>query len=190
MDDSIRVLGVSGSLRRGGLNTTLLHVAAKLSSHHIELEMRDLITALPHYNLDLDGENAPAVVTDMRSVVTTAEAVLIASPEYNYAIPGGLKNWIDWATRPFGAHGFVNKPVAVITASPSSRGGAAAAAYLADILPKLGANLVAPPLMIAAAQQKVNAEDLTVDEHSDEIIALLDALADAVRVGRMAAPSA
>ncbi|CAM5523875.1 NADPH-dependent FMN reductase [Streptomyces canarius] len=114
----LNVLAISGSLRRDSLNTTLLREAERLGPHH-HFDHYDGLGRLPHFNED-EEHPAPSAVIDLRRRVQEADAVLIASPEYNASIPGALKNALDWLSRPAGDDGpaLALKPVAVVGASP------------------------------------------------------------------------
>jgi chromate reductase len=118
MPEPLRVLAVSGSLRSASLNTLLLRHAQEQAPAGIEIELYEGLGTLPHYNEDLEPDPGPAVV-DLRKRIAAADALLIATPEYNGTIPGALKNLVDWASRPYGLSALVGKPVAVTGASPS-----------------------------------------------------------------------
>ena len=113
----MRILAVSGSLRRNSYNTSLLRAAADLLDPEDELTLWEGLADLPPYDEDADVEPAPASVAALRDAVTSADAVLISTPEYNHSIPGTLKNALDWASRPMATNSFRNKPVAVVGAS-------------------------------------------------------------------------
>src|SRR5262249_4229214 len=98
---AMRVLGISGSLRSDSHNTALLRAAAEHMPAGVELELWEGLRDVPPYDQDDDVEPAPAAVTALRDAVAAADAVLIATPEYNHSIPGALKNALDWASRPF-----------------------------------------------------------------------------------------
>ncbi len=99
MNVPVRVLGFSGSLRKGSYNTGLLRAAAELVPDGMTLEIFDLAT-IPLYNGDVETAGAPEAVRQFKAAIAAADALLIATPEYNYSIPGVLKNAIDWASRP------------------------------------------------------------------------------------------
>jgi chromate reductase, NAD(P)H dehydrogenase (quinone) len=130
----MRILGISGSLRRDSHNTRLLRNAAQLAPEGVELEIWDGLKAVPPYDADDDVEPAPEPVRELREAIAAADAVLIATPEYNASIPGQLKNAIDWASRPFPNNVLRNKPVAVIGASTSAFGAVWAQAELRKAL--------------------------------------------------------
>ena len=120
MVETLHILGISGSLRKGSLNTRLLHIAQDLLPAELSLEIFDGLGGLPLYNEDLRKEAYPAPVEAFRQALKSADGVLFACPEYNYSVTGVLKNAIDWASRPeVGApptspHALFNKPAAVM----------------------------------------------------------------------------
>ncbi|MFO7169943.1 MAG: NAD(P)H-dependent oxidoreductase, partial [Chloroflexota bacterium] len=122
MSSPIHVLGISGSLRRASWNSGLLRAAAELLPEGMTLEIFDL-APIPMYNQDLERD-PPAAVVELRTRVAAADGLLIATPEYNYSIPGVLKNAIDWLSRPSAdiARVFRGRPVGVIGASPGRFG--------------------------------------------------------------------
>ena len=97
----MRILAISGSLRRESYNTRLIRAASEFAPPGIELELYDGLASLPPYDADLDAEPAPAAVRDLRERISAADGILISTPEYNGSIPGQLKNAVDWASRPF-----------------------------------------------------------------------------------------
>jgi chromate reductase len=141
----MRVLGISGSLRRGSHNSELLRAAADLLPPGVELDWFDGLKAIPPYDVDDDFEPAPPAVSALR------EAVLFATPEYNASIPGVLKNALDWASRPFPENALRGKPVAVIGASTGMFGGVWAQAELRKVLGAIGARVLDRDLALPAA---------------------------------------
>ena len=121
------------------------------AGNKIEFVLRDYVRELPHYDGDLDintdTETPPAVVVDFRREMSEAHAIIIGTPEYNYNLPGGLKNVIDWALRPFAKHCLMGRRIGVFGCTPGDRGGKAAVEYLRNIVPLLGATLVGPELL-------------------------------------------
>jgi chromate reductase len=115
----MKVLAISGSLRRDSLNTRLLRAAAELAPPGVEVELLDpsVIKELPIYDADDDDTIPPVAARRLRGSIRLADALLIATPEYNGTMPGGLKNAIDWASRPRGDAALAHKPVAVIGAT-------------------------------------------------------------------------
>jgi len=113
----------------------------------IEFVLRDYVRELPTYDGDLDTDTPPAVVADIRRELGNSRAIIIGTPEYNYSLPGGLKNVIDWASRPFAKHCLIGRRIGVFGCSPGDRGGKSAVEYLRNIVPLLGATLVGPELL-------------------------------------------
>ncbi len=123
-----KILGFAGSLRKGSYNRALLRAAAELLPEDATLETFDL-EGIPRFNQDLESD-PPARVKDFKAKIRAADAVLIATPEYNYSVPGVLKNAIDWASRPSGDSAWPGKPLAVMSASTGMLGGSRAQYHL------------------------------------------------------------
>jgi chromate reductase, NAD(P)H dehydrogenase (quinone) len=135
--NSPRVLTICASLRAGSHHATLLKAAeAELARLGATVTRYAHLADIPHYDEDLDVE-PPQIVAELRAAVGAADAVLIASPTYNFSIPGGLKDLIDWTSRPWGKAAFAATPVGIITASTGSGAGVAGAEYLEKILSML-----------------------------------------------------
>jgi chromate reductase len=148
-----RVLLISGSLRHGSYNTALLREAANALPSGVGHLWLDGIAGLPPYSEDHDGERAPAIVERLRRTIAAAEAVLIATPEYNGSIPGGLKNAVDWASRPLPDNAWRDKPVAVIGASTGIFGAVWAQAELRKSLGIAGARVIDAELAVGGAHE-------------------------------------
>jgi chromate reductase len=131
--DGLSIVAISGSLRSKSFNTALLRTAQGLLPAGVTMNIL-AIDHLPLYNADLEEGSPPEVVTALKQSISDADGVLIATPEYNYGIPGPLKNAIDWASRPGYRSPFANKPVAIIGASPSTVGTARAQGQLKQVL--------------------------------------------------------
>jgi chromate reductase len=178
----VRVLAISGSLRRDSHNTRLLRAAALALPPGVELDLYEGLAALPPYSEDTDVVPAPAAVEDLRARVAAADALLIATPEYNASIPGVLKNAIDWASRPFPHNALRGKPVAVIGASTGLFGAVWAQAELRKVLHHAGADALEEELPVALADQAFEVTGELVDpELHQGLVELLDALAREVR---------
>lgn len=128
MERSLTFLGIAGSLRKGSYNRAALRAAQRLAPPQIELKIFD-IAGLPHFNQDEEHEPPPRLVTFKRAI-RDADAILFATPEYNYSIPGVLKNAIDCASRPYGDSAWAGKPVALMSASIGAFGGMRAQRHL------------------------------------------------------------
>jgi chromate reductase len=178
----MRVLGINGSLRRDSHNRRLLLEAAELLPPGVELELYDELKALPPYDEDDDGEEADPAVERLRDAVARADAILVATPEYNASIPGQLKNAIDWASRPRGAAAIANKPVAVLGTSTGSFGGVWAQADLRKILRTAGARVVDGEVAVPRAHVRLEEDGrLLDDELAERTAALVDSLVGEVR---------
>ena len=171
----MRLLAISGSLRRDSQNTLLLRAAAEVLPAGVELEVYDGLKNVPPYDQDDDVEPAPAEVAALRAAVAGADAVLIATPEYNSSVPGTLKNALDWASRPMATNAFRSKPVAVIGSSAGAFGAVWAQAELRKVLAAMGARVVDTEVSVGHASEKFDADGRLVDEDIRE--QLRDALA-------------
>lgn len=141
------VLFICGSLRRESLNAALMGLAVERLPAGATAEVYRRIADLPAYSTDLDGpEGAPEVAVDLRARISAADGLVFVTPTYNHALPGGLKNLVDWASRPFGAHCLVGKPSVVLGCSGGRSGSKEAVAYLRDMLPFLGGRVVGDEL--------------------------------------------
>ena len=173
----IRILAFAGSLRKESFNKALVNTAKQYAPEGIEVEVIDL-KGIPLYDQD-EERNMPPSVAALKDKIKAADAVLIATPEYNRSIPGVLKNAIDWASRPYGQNSFDDKPVATIGATGGQLIGTfAAQAHLRQIFSFLNAHpLERPQLYVAGASEKVE-NGMVVDESTrDMIVELLKALA-------------
>jgi chromate reductase len=158
---SVRLLGLSGSLRHASWSTALLRAAARLTPDDVLLEVRTLHD-VPLYDADL--QPVPAGVLALKAAVAAADAVVIATPEYNHSIPGVLKNALDWASRPVGDGPFVGKAAGVISASPGAVGGARAQAHAKDVLLALGAHVLpGREVVVAQVDRKVTPDGELTD---------------------------
>jgi chromate reductase len=158
------VLAISGSLRRDSHNTRLLAAASELLPERAELELWDGLKAVPPYDEDDDGENAPAAVTRLRDALAGADAVQFATPEYNASVPGQLKNALDWASRPIATNVLRDKPVAVVGASTGAFGAVWSQAELRKVLKTLGARVVDRDLAVGFAPTRFDGDGRLVDE--------------------------
>ena len=183
----MRILGISGSLRRGSHNSELLRAAADLLPPGVELEWFHGLKAIPPYDEDDDVEPAPPAVSELREAIESADAVLFATPEYNASIPGQLKNALDWASRPFPENALRGKPVAVIGASTGMFGGVWAQAELRKVLGAIGARVLDRDLPVAAAHMAFLDGRLHDDQHHTTLENILSELMAEVELDRVAA---
>jgi chromate reductase, NAD(P)H dehydrogenase (quinone) len=179
----MRILGISGSLRRDSHNRRLLLEAAELLPAGVELEIFEGLRAVPPYDEDDDTEEANEAVAALRQAIARADAVVFATPEYNGSVPGQLKNAIDWASRPRGSAVLLGKPVAVIGASTGSFGGVWAQAELRKILGTAGARVVEGEFAVPRAHERLSEHGRLVhhDEHHEQLRSLVDALLAEIR---------
>ncbi len=181
MEKSLTILGIAGCLRKASYNRGLLRVAQQVAPAGVTVEPFDL-DGIPLYNED-DEPNRPPRVTEFKSRIRAADAILFATPEYNYSMPGVLKNAIDWASRPYGDSAWEGKPVAVMGASGGLQGTSRAQYHLRQCFVFLNMYPVnRPEVMIAGASQKFDAEgNLTDDKAREMVTRLLASLADWTR---------
>lgn len=165
----MKILGFAGSLRRGSYNKMALKAAKQLSPKNAEIEVFDL-EGIPPFNQDLE-QTPPARVREFKSKIRGADAILIVTPEYNYSIPGVLKNAIDWASRPYGDNALEGKPVAVMGASIGTIGTARAQYHLRQCFVFLDMHPINDPeVMIGNAQKKFDKDGNLKDEDTKEKI--------------------
>jgi chromate reductase, NAD(P)H dehydrogenase (quinone) len=150
----MRLVGISGSLREGSYNAALLAAAAAIRPAGVEFEQWNGLAGLPAFDRDLDGRERIPAVAALRRTLCAADAVLIATPEYNGSIPGPLKNALDWASRPYPDNCLSGKPVAVVGATTGMFGAAWAQADLRRILTTIGAAILSPALPITSSRRR------------------------------------
>ena len=174
----MRILAVSGSLRADSYNTSLLRAALELAPEGVELELWEGIGELPIYDQDLEERRPPASVRRLREDWAAADAILFSTPEYNGSVPGGLKNAIDWASRPRLESVLANRPVAVVGASTGRFGALWAQTDLKRILGAAGARVVGGEIPVARAHERFEADGTLLDsELLDQLRLHLEALA-------------
>jgi len=178
----IHVLGISGSLRQGSYNTGLLRAAAELRPAGLTLEIYS-IADIPLYSNDVELAGIPEPVQDFKARIRVADGLIIAAPEYNYSIPGVLKNALDWASRPPKENPFNGKPLAIMGASGGQWGTARCQYHLRQVA--VGLNLLTmnrPEILVPSAGQKFGADgNLTDQETRERIRVMLEAFAEWVR---------
>jgi chromate reductase len=181
---ALRVLGISGSLRRDSHNTTLLRAAASLLPAGCELERWDGLKAVPPFDEDDEAAPAPAAVARLRRAAGRADAVLIATPEYNRSVPGQLKNALDWLSRPAAAGPLRGTPAAVVGASTGIFGAVWAQAETRRILDALGARVLDRELPVPVASGQFTAGARLLDGALEaQLRELLADLVDDARPG-------
>jgi chromate reductase len=179
----MRVLGISGSLRRDSYNSGLVRAAADLLPSGAELEVFDGLKAIPPYDADDDVELAPAPVTALRDAIAAADAVLIATPEYNASIPGVLKNALDWASRPHATNPLRGKPAAVVGASTGMFGAVWAQADTRKVLSTIGARVLDAELPVPEGDERFDADGTLRDaEVAEQLSEILTGLVEAAEM--------
>ena len=169
---SLVICGISGSLRRGSYNTAALHAAAELAPEGVSVVDAG-IADIPLYDEDARAVGFPASVIRLQHAIASADAVLIATPEYNYSVPGVLKNAIDWVSRT-DPQPFANKAVAIMGASPGSLGTARAQYDLRKMFVYLDAHVLnKPEVMISAAHTRFDADGKLTDDTTRKFLASL-----------------
>jgi len=178
----MRVLGISGSLRRESHNSALLRAAAERLPAGAELVPYERLAEIPPYDEDVEVRDVPEPVRDLREAIHDADAVLIATPEYNHSIPGQLKNALDWASRPAGKSALNGKPTAVIGASTGMFGAVWAQAELRKVLGAMGGRVLEVELPVNHAAELHHGDRFELppeqSEHLEEILAELIAAAE------------
>jgi chromate reductase len=180
------VLGISGSLRRDSHNTRLLRAAGEfVEQQGAEFEVFDGLKAIPPYDEDDDTEPASQPVAELRQAIADADAVLVATPEYNASIPGVLKNAIDWASRPRATTVLRNKPVAVTGASTGRFGAVWAQLEARKVLASAGARVLDAGHAVPQADQHFDeAGRLTTPDHRSGVLQVLTALVSEIERDR------
>jgi len=175
----MRILAISGSLRRDSHNSALLRAAAELLPPGAELTIHEGLKAIPPYDAD-DGEPRPAVVQRLWDEVAGADAVLVSTPEYNHSIPGQLKNALDWISRPLAESPLRNTPAAVVGASTGMFGAVWAQAEARKVLSAIGARVLDSELPVRTADQQFDEEGRLRDGEIERGLAsVLEELVDA-----------
>lgn len=165
----VNILGIAGSLRRDSYNRAALRAAQTLAPDDAKIEIFEL-DGITGFNQD-DEMRPPAKVVELKARVRAADAILLVTPEYNYSIPGVLKNAIDWASRPYGDNAWDGKPVAVMGASIGAIGTARAQYHLRQAFVFLNMYPInQPEVMIANAQDRFDASGNLADEKTRELI--------------------
>jgi len=176
----IHVLGIAGSLRAGSLNRALIRTAVELAPAGMEIRAHEGLGDIPPFNSDVEAQGDPAPVAAFKAAIREADALLIATPEYNYGIPGVLKNAIDWASRPPGKCVLNRKPAALMGASMGAHGTARAQLALRQSFVFTETyTMLRPELYLGRAHEKVDDKGRLTDEPTrQQIRKLLDAFVE------------
>lgn len=179
MTDALTIFGISGSLREKSYNSAALRAARDLAPRGSTFDIFDRLGEIPPFNEDDENNPADAVV-DLKRRIERADAVVIATPEYNYSVPGVLKNAIDWASRPYGNNSWAKKPVAVMGASIGMLGSARAQYHLRQMFVFLNMHPVnQPEVMIPMAADRFDEKGALQDDAAQRFIAeLMENLAE------------
>jgi chromate reductase len=176
MNKQVKILGIAGSLRKGSYNRAALNAARQLCPQNATIEVFEL-QGIPLFNQDLENP-PPPIVANLKDKIRSSDSILFATPEYNYSVPGVLKNAIDWASRPYGDSAWEGKPAAIMGASVGMLGTARAQYHLRQMFVFL--NMFAlnrPEVMIPYAADKFDKEGNLTDAFTKEMIRqLMDAL--------------
>jgi chromate reductase len=170
MEDRLRVLGISGSLRKGSYNTALLRAAIALAPEGMTIEAFD-IREVPPYDEDVRSRGFPAPVERLRAAIAAADGLLLVTPEYNFSVPGVLKNAIDWASRP-PSQPFADKPLAIMGASGGLGGTMRAQYHLRQIAVFLDMHVLnKPEVFVRSSADKFASDGALTDEPTRKIVA-------------------
>jgi len=191
----MRVLGISGSLRRDSFNAALLRAAAERLPDGVELEVFKRLVEIPPYDSDFEAlDETPDAVADLRERMRAADAVVIATPEYNSSIPGALKNALDWASRPAGESALMGTPAAVVGASTGMFGAVWAQAETRKVLGALGGRVLEREFPFPRAQDAYEDGELRLSPEQsnalEELVRELVASAEEAAEARVIAASA
>lgn len=180
----LKFVTLLGSLRKASLNAIVANSLPGLAPAGIEISPLGSVADFPHYDADIQAEGFPEAVLAMGAAIAAADGVIIVTPEYNYSVPGALKNAIDWLSR-LPDSPLSGKPLAIQTVSPGAIGGARAQYHLRQSLVFLNANVInKPEIMIGQAGSRIDAEKGTVNDESTRhhLTAQLEALAKLARL--------
>ena len=169
-NETIRILALSGSYRAGSFNRALIRAARELAPEHVRIDDFDLRT-VPFYDGDLEAAGDPEEVAALKRSIDGADALLIATPEYNGSVPAVLKNALDWASRRRPEAPLRGKPAAVMGASPSPGGTRRAQAHLREVLDRIGVGVIdEPSLYLARAFEHVSDDGRLASEEAREAV--------------------
>ena len=170
MTDTLRILGVAGSLRAGSLNRALLRAAVELAPEGMTIETFDLLQ-VPLYNGDVEAAGEPVGVAAFKQAIAAADGVLFATPEYNHGVPGVMKNAVDWASRPPRGAPLGGKPVGLIGASPGQTGTARGQSQLRQAFEFTDSYCMPQPeLLVFRAHEKFDADGRLTDAATGEYL--------------------
>lgn len=170
MENKIKILGIAGSLRQKSFNRFLLREAAKLCPENADLEIFELSSEIPGFNQD-EEKNPPQIIADLKRKIRAAHAILFVTPEYNYSVPGVLKNAIDWASRPYGDNAFDGKAASIMGATIGGMGTARAQYHLRQSFVFLNIHAVnQPEVMVSNAGDNFDDKGNLKNDKTKELI--------------------
>jgi chromate reductase, NAD(P)H dehydrogenase (quinone) len=176
--EEMKILGISGSLRVSSSNTAILRSIARLAPSNIQLSIYDGLGNLPHFNPELDDDKLISSVQDWCKRIRESDRIIFCTPEYAHGVPGVLKNGLDWIVS---SGEFMNKPTAVISASPSIDGGMKANDSLVQTLRVMMAKITEQRILcIPAVSAKLNGDEVTDPLTKQSLISLLDSLVKSI----------
>ena len=180
--DSVKLLGFAGSLRKGSYNRALLHAAIEAAPPEVSV-MTTEIGDIPLYNTDLDTDSPPNPVRRFKEQIASADGLLIATPEYNYSIPGGLKNALDWASRPAASSVLKGKPIGIMGASGGRFGTVRAQLALRQVFLFTESHVMLKPEMLLPNATQYFDDDGTLDDDDtrERLVRYMSALANWTR---------
>lgn len=170
---SFRILGISGSLRRGSYNTALLRTAGEVAPEGVEVTLFEGLRDIPPYDDDLRQEAPQPAVEKLKDAIRSADAVLFATPEYNHGLPGVLKNAIDWVSRPAPENPLLNKPTAIMGASGGLMGTVRAQQQLREVLQGFTPVLHTPEVLVSSAGSRFDDQGALTDGPTREFVRTL-----------------
>ncbi len=178
----MRILGISGSVRRDSYNRKLLRAAASLLPERVDLVLWEGLKEIPAFDQD-EEETPPASVAALKAAIAGADGLLFSTPEYNSSVPGALKNALDWASRPLASSPLRNRPVAVVGASTGAFGAVWAQAELRKVLGAIGARVVEGEVALGHAHERFDEEGHLMDEQlTEQLVEVLEALMAKIRL--------
>lgn len=171
--DSLRILGISGSLRRGSFNTALIRTAGEVAPDGVKVTLFEGLRDIPPYDEDLRQEGPQPAVEKLRDAIRRADAVLFATPEYNHGLPGVLKNAIDWVSRPVPENPLRDKPTAIMGASGGLMGTVRAQQQLREVLQGFTPVLHTPEVLVSSAGSRFDVQGGLTDGPTRDFVAEL-----------------